>query len=53
MNECSSCIQGEGTIAGLRCDLDKWVDTLPRPWNAAMEATIFAGWIYDRRLPAL
>jgi len=25
--------------------------TLPQPWTAAMEATIFTGWIYDYLLP--
>jgi transposase len=25
--------------------------TLPQPWTAAMEATIFTGWIYDHLLP--
>jgi hypothetical protein len=27
--------------------LDRWIKTLPQPWTAAMEATIFTGWIYD------
>ena len=25
--------------------------TLPEPWTAAMEATIFTGWIYDHLKP--
>jgi transposase len=25
--------------------------TLPQPWSAAMEATIFTGWIYDHLQP--
>src|ERR1700681_4235355 len=25
--------------------------TLPQPWTAAMEATMFTGWIYDYLLP--
>jgi transposase len=25
--------------------------TLPQPWTAAMEATIFSGWIYDHLKP--
>jgi transposase len=25
--------------------------TLPQPWTAAMEATVFTGWIYDYLLP--
>jgi transposase len=28
-------------------DLDGWMKTLPQPWTAAMEATMFTGWIYD------
>jgi hypothetical protein len=24
--------------------------TLPQPWTAAMEATVFTGWIYDLKL---
>ena len=31
-----------------RFDLDRWMKTLPQPWTAAMEATVFTGWIYDR-----
>jgi hypothetical protein len=25
--------------------------TLPQPWSAAMEATMFTGWIYDHLKP--
>jgi len=25
----------------------KWVENLPQPWVAAMEATLFTGWVYD------
>ena len=25
--------------------------TLPQPWSAAMEATMFASWIYDHLKP--
>src|SRR5260370_30518409 len=28
-----------------------WMKTLPQPWTAAMEATIFTSWIYDHLLP--
>jgi len=24
---------------------------LPQPWSAAMEATVFSGWIYDHLKP--
>jgi hypothetical protein len=32
-------------------DLVLWMKTLPQPWSAAMEATIFTGWIYDHLKP--
>jgi transposase len=32
-------------------DLDLWMKTLPHPWSAAMEATMFTGWIYDHLKP--
>jgi len=32
-------------------DLDRWIKTLPQPWTAAMEATVFIGWIYDHLQP--
>ena len=41
----------EGEIDATRKDLYAWVDTLPRPWAGAMEATLFTGWIYDFLLP--
>jgi hypothetical protein len=44
-------IHAEGTVASTRTDLDSWMKTLPQPWTAAMEATIFTGWIYDHLLP--
>jgi hypothetical protein len=28
-----------------------WMKTLPWPWTAAMEATIFTAWIYDHLKP--
>ena len=28
-----------------------WMKTLPQPWTAAMEATVFTGWIYDHLQP--
>jgi hypothetical protein len=31
--------------------LNQWLKTLPQPWTAAMEATIFTGWIYDHLKP--
>ena len=37
--------EGDPTRVGL---LER---NLPQPWMAAMEATIFSGWIYDHLLP--
>jgi transposase len=47
----SGLIHAEGTIAATRLDLDVWMKTLPQPWTAAMEATIFTAWTYDHLLP--
>src|ERR1700730_9998990 len=47
----SGAIHAEGTIPATRCDLDRWMKTLPQPWTAAMEATVFTGWIYDHLQP--
>jgi transposase len=44
-------VHGEGTIPATRIDLDRWMAALPRPWTAAMEATVFTGWIYDHLKP--
>ena len=43
----SGKIYAEGSIPATRFDLDRWMKTLPQPWSAAMEATMFTGWIYD------
>ena len=47
----SGTIHAEGAIAATRFDLDLWIKTLPPPWTAAMEATVFTGWIYDHLQP--
>jgi transposase len=47
----SGRIHAEGTVPATRLDLDMWMKTLPQPWTAAMEATIFTSWIYDHLLP--
>ena len=39
-------IRDEGTTPATRFDLDRWMKTLPQPWTATMEATVFTGWIY-------
>ena len=41
----------EGWIPATRHDLDCWMKNLPQPWSAAMEATMFTGWIYDHLKP--
>jgi hypothetical protein len=46
-----SRMHAEGTIPATRLDLDRLRKTLPQPWTAAMEATLFTGWIYDHLLP--
>lgn len=47
----SGKIHAEGKIPATRFDLDRWMKTLPQPWTAAMEATLFTGWIYDQLKP--
>src|ERR1700759_4427176 len=44
-------LHAEGMISATRLDLDHWMKTLPQPWSAAMEATLFSGWIYDHLQP--
>src|SRR3984957_14153273 len=51
VKDASGRIHLEGAVAATRIDLDLWMKTLPQPWTAAMEATIFTGWIYDYLLP--
>jgi hypothetical protein len=41
----------EGWVPATRFDLDRWRKTLPQPWSAALEATMFSGWIYDQLRP--
>src|SRR6204780_3516684 len=47
----SGRIHAEGSISATRLDLDHWMRSLPQPWSAAMEATMFTGWIYDPLKP--
>src|SRR5229473_4296717 len=51
VKDSSGAIHAEGTIPATRFDLDRWMKTLPQPWTAAMEATVFTGWIYDHLQP--
>jgi transposase len=47
----SGSVHAEGSLHATRSDLDRWMKTLPQPWTAAMEATVFTGWIYDHLKP--
>jgi transposase len=51
VKDSSGAIHAEGTIPATRFDLDRWMKTLPQPWSAAMEATVFTGWIHDHLRP--
>ena len=51
VKDASGRIHAQGKIAATRYDLDVWMKTLPGPWMAAMEATMFTGWIYDHLKP--
>jgi transposase len=37
----------QGEVAATRAALTPWLATLKRPWEGALEATLFTGWIYD------
>src|SRR5690348_1537640 len=47
----SGKVYAEGSLPATRLDLNLWMKTLPQPWTAAMEATMFTGWIYDHLKP--
>jgi len=47
VKDVSGRVYAEGSVLATRFDLDRWMKTLPQPWTAAMEATVFTGWIYD------
>jgi transposase len=51
VKDVSGKLHAEGWIPATRHDLDCWMKNLPRPWSAAMEATMFSGWIYDHLKP--
>ena len=44
-------ILAEGVVQATRLALNAWLPSLPQPWTAAMEATLFTGWIYDHLRP--
>lgn len=43
--------EGAGTVPAIRLDRGMWIEALPQPWTTAMEAIMFAAWIYDHLLP--
>jgi transposase len=43
----SGVIIRQGTVAANRPALMEWAKSLSHPWVAAMEATMFTGWVYD------
>jgi transposase len=45
VKDSSGKIYAEGWIPATRFDLDRWMKALPQPWSAALEATMFSGWI--------
>ena len=51
VKNCSGALYSEGSLPATRLDPDRWMKTLPQPWSAAMEATMFGGWIYDHLKP--
>src|ERR1700758_3767453 len=51
VKDSSGKVYKEGEVPARRWDLDRWMKTLPQPWSAAMEATMFSGWIYDHLKP--
>jgi transposase len=51
VKDASGRVHQEGKLGATRCELDRWMRTLPQPWTVAMEATIFTGWIYDHLHP--
>lgn len=51
VKDASGQIERQGTIGATRNELDLWMKYLPQPWTAAMEASLFTGWVYDHLLP--
>ena len=51
VKDSSGKVHSEGSLPATRFDLDCWMKTRPEPWSAAMEATMFTGWIYDHLKP--
>ena len=51
VKDSSGKVYAEGSLPATRLDLDHWMKTLPQSWIAAVEATMFSGWIYDHLKP--
>ena len=51
VKDSSGRICAEGWIPATRFDLDRWMKTPAHPWSAALEATMFTGWIHDHLKP--
>ena len=47
----SGRIVDEGTVLSSRAALREWAQSLRKPWEGGMEATLFTGWVYDLLLP--
>src|SRR5690349_18536167 len=48
---CNGEIQSEGRLLAQRAVLRQWAAQQAEPWQGAMEATMFSGWIYDTLKP--
>jgi len=44
-------VSGRVYVPATSFDLHRWIKTLPGPWTAAMETTVFTGWICDHLQP--
>ena len=40
----------EGKLRATRDALRQWAEKRREPWQGAMEATLFSGWIYDTHI---
>jgi hypothetical protein len=51
VKDSSGTVYAEGSLPATRRDPDRSMKMLSQPWSAAIEATMFTGWIYDRLKP--
>lgn len=47
VKDAAGALRKEGEIGATRAELSQWLKSRDRPWQGAMEATLFSGWIYD------